>query len=57
MRQVLEVAKVRIINLETLLAKYFEFNKDEEKFKDFLDKQAEELNKDGASNSIRDEKQ
>ena len=48
---------MRIINLETLLSKYFEFKKDEKKFKKFLDKQAEELNKDGASDSVRDEKQ
>lgn len=53
----MEVAKMRIINLETLLSKYFEFKKDEKKFKKFLDKQAEELNKDGASDSVRDEKQ
>ncbi len=48
---------MRIINLETLLSKYFEFKKDEKKFKEFLDKQAEELNKDRASDSVRDEKQ
>ena len=53
----MEVAKARIINLETLLAKYLEFKKDEEKFKKFLDKQAKELNKDGASDSVPDEKQ
>ena len=53
----MEVAKMRIINLETLLSKYFEFKKDEKKFKEFLDKQAEELNKDRASDSVRDEKQ
>ncbi len=57
LREVMEVAKMRIINLETLLSKYFEFKKDEKKFKEFLDKQAEELNKDGASDSVRDEKQ
>lgn len=57
LREVMEVAKMRIINLETLLSKYFEFKKDEKKFKKFLDKQAEELNKDGASDSVRDEKQ
>ena len=57
LRQVMEVAKARIINLETLLSKYFEFKKDEEKFKEFLDKEAERLNKDGASDSIRDDKQ
>ena len=50
----MEVAKMRIINLETLLSKYFEFKKDEKKFKEFLDKQAEELNKDRASNSKSD---
>ena len=56
MRQTLEVAKVRIINLETLLSKYFEFNKDEKKFKNFLDKQAKKLNQDGTSGSVRDDK-
>ena len=52
----MEVAKMRIINLETLLGKYFEFKKDEKKFKDFLDKQAEKLNKDRASDSVPDDK-
>ena len=52
----MEVAKMRIINLETLLDKYFEFKKDEKKFKDFLDKQAEKLNKDRASDSVPDDK-
>ena len=47
---------MRIINLETLLGKYFEFKKDEKKFKDFLDKQAEKLNKDRASDSVPDDK-
>ena len=53
----MEVVKIRIINLETLISKYFEFNKHEEKFKKFLDKQAEELNKDRTSDSVRDDKQ
>ena len=53
----MEVVKIRIINLETLISKYFEFNKHEEKFKKFLDKQAEELNKDRTSDSVRDYKQ
>ena len=53
----MEVVKIRIINLETLISKYFEFNKHEEKFKKFLDKQAEELNKDRTSDSVPDEKQ
>ena len=53
----MEIAKMRIINLETLLSKYFEFKKDEEKFKKFLDKQAEEIAKDRAGDSVRDDKQ
>ena len=53
----MEIAKLRIINLENLLANYFEFNKDEKKFKEFLDKKAEKLNKDRASDSVRDDKQ
>ena len=53
----MEVVKIRIINLETLISKYFEFNKDEEKFKKFLDKQAEEIAKDRAGDSVRDDKQ
>ena len=56
-KRVMEVVKIRIINLETLISKYFEFNKHEEKFKKFLDKQAEELNKDRTSDSVRDDKQ
>ena len=52
----MEVAKMRIINMETLISKYFEFKKDEKKFKTFLDKQAEELNKDRASDSVPDDK-
>ena len=52
----MEVVKVRIINMETLISKYFEFKKDEKKFKKFLDKQAEELNKDRVSGSVPDDK-
>ena len=52
----MEVVKVRIINMETLISKYFEFKKDEKKFKKFLDKQAEELNKDRVSGSVPDVK-
>ena len=52
----MEVAKMRIVNLEALLSKYFEFKKDEDKFKKFLDKQAEKLNKDRASDSVPDDK-
>ena len=53
----MEVVKIRIINLETLISKYFEFNKHEEKFKKFLDKQAEEIAKDRTGGSVRDDKQ
>lgn len=53
----MEVAKVRIINLETLLSKYFEFKEDERKFKKFLDDKAAELDKDGTVDSVRDDKQ
>ena len=52
----MEVVKIRIINLETLISKYFEFNKDEEKFKKFLDKEAKKLNKDRTSDSVPDDK-
>ena len=52
----MDVVKIRIINLEALLSKYFEFKKDEDKFKKFLDKQAEKLNKDRASDSVPDDK-
>ena len=47
---------MRIVNIETLLSKYFEFKKDEKKFKKFLDKQAEKLNKDRTSDSVPDDK-
>ena len=53
----MEVVKVRIINMETLISKYFEFKKDEKKFKKFLDKQAEEIAKDRTGDSVRDDKQ
>ena len=53
----MEVAKMRIVNIETLITKYFEFKKDEKKFKKFLDKQAEQLNKDRVSDSVPDNKQ
>ena len=55
--QNMEIARVRILNIESLLSKYFEYKKDEEKFKKYLDKEAEKLNKDGASSSVRDDKQ
>ena len=47
---------MRIINLEALISKYFEFKKDAKKLKNFLDKQAKELNKDRASDSVPDDK-
>ena len=56
-KRVMEVVKIRIINLETLISNYFEFNKHEEKFKKFLYKQAEELNKDRTSDSKSDDRQ
>jgi len=63
--KVLEVAKVRIINLETVLSKYFEYKGEEIAFKEWLDKQREQVekeeleksNKDGTSDSVRDDKQ
>ena len=51
------IARARIINLENLLVKYFEYNKDDEKFKEYLDKEAEKYAKDGAGDSVRDDKQ
>ena len=53
----MEIARVRIINLETVVAKYFEYKKEEDKFKKFLDKQAEKNAKDGTGDSVRDNKQ
>ena len=55
--QNMEIARVRILNIESLLSKYFEYKKDEEKFKEYLDKEAEKLDKDRASDSVRDDKQ
>ena len=53
----MEIARVRIINLETVVAKYFEYKKEESKFKKFLDKQAEKIAKDRTGDSVRDDKQ
>ena len=55
--QEMGIARARIINLENLLVKYFEYNKHDEKFKKYLDKEAEKYAKDGADGSIRDDKQ
>ena len=40
-----------------VLSKYFEYKKDEEKFKEYLDKEAKKLAEDGASSSVRDDRQ
>ena len=53
----MEIARVRILNLENLLVKYFEYKKDDKKFKKYLDKEAEKNAKDRASDSVRDDKQ
>lgn len=53
----MEIARARILNLENLLVKYFEYNKDDEKFKKYLDKEAEKNAKDRADDSVRDDKQ
>jgi len=53
----MEIARARILNLENLLVKYFEYNKHDEKFKEYLDKEAEKYAKDGADDSVRDDKQ
>ena len=53
----MEIARVRIINLETVVAKYFEYKKEENKFKKFLDKQAERIAKERTSNSIHNKEQ
>ena len=54
--QNLDIARVRILNIETLISKYFEYNKDEEKFKKYLDKEARKLAKNGAVDSVPDDK-
>ena len=54
--QDMEIAKMRIINLENLLVKYFEYNKDDKKFKKYLDKETEKLNKDRAKDNPSDNK-
>ncbi len=53
----MEIARVRILNLENLLVKYFEYNKHDKKFKKYLDKEAEKYAKDRADDSVRDDKQ
>ena len=53
----MEIARLRILNLENLLVKYFEYKKDDKKFKKYLDKEAEKHAKDRADGSIRDDKQ
>ena len=54
--QDMDIAKMRIINLENLLVKYFEYNKDDKKFKKYLDKETEKLNKDRAKDNPSDNK-
>ena len=44
--QNMEIARVRILNIESLLSKYFEYKKDEEKFKKYLDREAKKLAED-----------
>jgi len=53
----MEVAKVRIINLENILVKYFEYKKDDKKFKKYLDKEAQKNVENGTVDSVRDNKQ
>ena len=55
--QNLDIARVRILNIETLISKYFEYNKDEEKFKKYLDKEARKLAKNGAVDSVHNDRQ
>ena len=53
----MDIAKMRIINLENLLVKYFEYKKDDKKFKKYLDKEAKKLAEDRTSSDLRDDKQ
>ena len=53
----MEIARLRIINMENLLVKYFEYKKDDKKFKKHLDKEVKRLAKDRANNSVPDDKQ
>ena len=53
----MEIARVRIINMENLLVKYFEYKKDDKKFKKYLDKEVKRLAKDRANNNVPDDKQ
>tara|TARA_R110002020_G_scaffold88323_3_gene217012 strand:- start:241 stop:408 length:168 start_codon:yes stop_codon:yes gene_type:complete len=48
---------MRIINLENLLVKYFEYKKDDKKFKKYLDKEAQKNVENGTVDNIRDNKQ
>ena len=53
----MEIARLRILNLENLLVKYFEYKKDDKKFKKHLDKEAKRLAEDRANDSVPDDKQ
>ena len=53
----MEMVKSRIINLEAVVSRYFEFKGDEKEFKEYLDSKAKESSKDGAGDSVRDDKQ
>ena len=55
--QNLDIARVRILNIETLISKYFEYRKDEEKFKKYLDKEARKLDKNRAVDSVHNDRQ
>ena len=43
--------------MESLLVKYFEYKKDDKKFKKHLDKEAKRLTKDRANNDVLNDKQ
>ena len=53
----MEIARLRILNLENLLVKYFEYKKDDKKFKKYLDKEAEKNAKDRVDSSVPNNKQ
>ena len=53
----MEIARLRIINMENLLVKYFEYKKADKKCKKHLDKEVKRLAKDRANNNVPDDKQ
>ena len=52
----MEMVKSRIVNLEAVVSRYFEFKGDEKEFKKHLDEKVKESDKARTSDSVPDDK-